>query len=112
MLSSMYGASLSNSIEHAHLKFRPAIINTLLATSGPKIASTLEQMLWEVVKYLGRNNVLVGLYVCSALAALQLLVNAERVVDSSDEPKFKTLSYNFTRMAKLPFIILALSAPS
>lgn len=55
----------------------------------------------KVIKHFGNNNVLVGFDVGWTLAALQLPVNAERVVDLFVEPAFAALSYNLARMAQL-----------
>lgn len=90
VLSNMYGVPLSIAIGHSEAKFRPPIMNTLMATSGSNNTSSLEQMRREVIKFLGFNNILVGFQVGWALAELQLPISAERVVDLSIEPAFAT----------------------
>lgn len=55
----------------------------------------------KVIKYIFANNVLVGLNIDRILAALQLSVSAERVVDLSVEPAFASLTYNLFEVADL-----------
>lgn len=78
-------------------------MSTLRAVSVLNNASTSKQMRQEVKEYLGNNNVLVGFSVGWALAALQLPVYADCIVDLSVEPAFAALSFNLARTAQLPF---------
>lgn len=63
----------------------------------------MEQMRRGIIKYLENNNVRVVLHVIWTPTALQLTMNAERVVNLFLEPAFARISYNLARMALLPF---------
>lgn len=55
----------------------------------------------KVIKFLGFNNILVGFQMGWALAALQLPILAERVVDLCVEPSFGTLTRNLAQSTNL-----------
>lgn len=77
----MYSVALSITIGDSDAKFRLTMMNTLRTTSESNNLSPPEQMRREIINNFGANNVLLGYQVGWALAALQLLVSAERVVN-------------------------------